>query len=81
MISFITAKIKFFPESAKRIREKTFIIQWIFTQTAVKGTCLSSHLNHLHMAEPIVQVFLLEHVTQLIAQDFRAAYLGVDVRM
>ena len=81
MISFITAKIKFFPESAKRIREKTFIIQWIFTQTAVKGTCLSSHLNHLHMAEPIVQVFLLEDIAQLVAHDFGSTNLRVNVRV
>ena len=31
------------------------------------------------MAEPIVQVFLLEHIAQLVAYDFRPTYLSVDV--
>ena len=33
------------------------------------------------MAEPIVQVFLLEDIAQLVAHDFRAANLSVDIRV
>ena len=31
------------------------------------------------MAEPIMQVFLLEHIAQLVAYDFGATNLSVDV--
>ena len=33
------------------------------------------------MAEPIVQVLLLEDIAQLVAYDFRATNLSVDVRV
>ena len=42
---------------------------------------LSSHFNHLDMAEPVFQMFLLEDIAQLVAHDFRAAYLSVYVRV
>ncbi len=31
------------------------------------------------MAEPIMQVFLLEHVARLVAHDFRATNLSVEI--
>ncbi len=38
-----------------------------------------SNLNHPDVAEPIVQVLLLEHIAQLVAYDFRPTYLSVYV--
>jgi hypothetical protein len=39
----------------------------------------SSNIYHPDVAEPIVQVFLLEDIAQLVAYDFRATNLSVDV--
>ena len=38
-----------------------------------------SNLNHPDVAEPIVQVLLLEHIAQLVAYYFRVTNLSVDV--
>ena len=33
------------------------------------------------MAEPIVQVLLLEYIAQLVAHDFRSTYLSIYIRV
>ena len=38
-----------------------------------------SNLYHPDVAEPIVQVLLMEHIAQLVAYYFRATNLCVDV--
>ena len=38
-----------------------------------------SNLYHPDVAEPIVQVLLMEHIAQLVAYDFRDTNLSVDV--
>ena len=40
-----------------------------------------SNLNHPNVAEPIVQVLPLDHLDKLVAHDFGATNLRVDVRV
>lgn len=40
-----------------------------------------SNLNHPDVAEPIMQVLSLDHIAQLVAYDFGATNLRVDVRV
>ena len=49
----------------------------IFPQTSIP----SSNLNHPDVAEPIMQMFLMEHITHWVAHYFRAANLPVDIRV
>ena len=39
----------------------------------------SSDINHPDIAESIMQVFLIENLAQLVAHDFRATNLRVDI--
>lgn len=41
----------------------------------------SSDINHPDVTEPIMRVFLLEHIAQLVAHDFGATNLSVHVRV
>ena len=47
----------------------------ILPQTSIP----SSNIYHPDVAEPIVQVFLLEDIAQLVAYYFRVTNLSVDV--
>ena len=55
------------------------LFPYIYSIILPQTTHPPSNLNHPDVAEPIVQVFLLEHIAQLVAYDFRATNLSVDV--
>ena len=56
-------------------REHPAFICIILPQTSIP----SSDINHPDIAESIMQVFLMENLAQLVAHDFRATNLRVDI--
>ncbi len=59
----------------KRQDARSCLYLYFLPQTSIP----SSNIYHPDVAEPIVQVFLLEDIAQLVAYYFRVTNLSVDV--